>query len=148
MVAALALFACSTPKPPPSSDATRISLERGPCFGTCPIYKVEIKGDGSVTYTGERFVKITGEQHAQISREEVSALVAKFEKADFFSLKDEYTAPVTDLPTYTLSVSFSGRNKTVTDYGGRMADMPAVVTELENEVDRVAGTDQWVKGGE
>jgi hypothetical protein len=146
VTAGLALAAC-TPIQSASTieDAARISLERGPCFGTCPIYKVEIHGDGTVIYTGERFVKVTGEQRAQISPVAVAGLVDQFVMFGFFDLKDEYIAEVTDLPTYTLSVSLSGRQKTVTDYGGKMANMPPIVTVLENEVDRVAGTQQWIK---
>jgi hypothetical protein len=126
-------------------DSYRISLERGACFGFCPIYKVEIHGDGTVIYIGERFVKVTGEQRRQISREAVAALVDKFVKSGFFNLEDEYVAQVTDLPTFVLTVSLSGQRKSIKDYGGKMAGMPAIVTELEDEVDRVAGTEKWVK---
>ncbi len=49
----------------------RITLERGPCFGECPIYKVEVRGDGSVFYKGEGFVAGSGHHRATIPKESV-----------------------------------------------------------------------------
>ena len=42
-------------KVPPafSPETTVITYERGGCLGTCPAYKVEIHGDGSVSFEGE-----------------------------------------------------------------------------------------------
>jgi hypothetical protein len=41
-------------------------------------------------------------------------------------------------------VVIDGRRKSIRDYGGLMIDMPPVVEELQNQVDRVAGTARWV----
>jgi alpha/beta superfamily hydrolase len=46
------------------------------------------------------------------------------------------------------SFSSGGRTWTVTDYVGRTEGMPAVVTALEDEVDRVAGTARWINGNQ
>src|SRR6267154_2607882 len=35
-----------------SAQTGAITLERGPCFGTCPIYKVTLASDGKVTFDG------------------------------------------------------------------------------------------------
>ena len=124
----------------------RIRLERSACFGTCPIYSVEISGDGTVNYLGERFVKVTGGQTAHISRKAVRDLYAAFVKADFFWTKDSYEAPITDLPTYTVSISFDGRAKSVLDYAGKSQGLPKAVADLEDAIDKAAGTEKWIKG--
>jgi ankyrin repeat protein len=123
----------------------RMALSRTSCFGTCPSYSVEVRGDGGVTYRGNAFVLITGEHHSRISRKQVEQLFARFRRADFFSLKDQYRAGSTDNPTKTSSIEFDGLKKQVTDYVGSYEGMPDIVDELENVFDELSGTDKWIK---
>jgi len=128
-------------------DTLTIALERTPCFGFCPDYRVEVHGDGTVVYEGRNFVQVKGRQTKQIPQAEVRKLLAAFEAAGFFKLRDEYTASVTDMPTHRMSLAFDGRNKTVTDYAGRMAEMPDSVSKLEELIDVTAGTSEWIGNG-
>jgi hypothetical protein len=45
-----------------------------------------------------------------------------------------------------LTVDTGQRQKSVEDYEGKLAGMPKVVTELEDAVDKAAGTDRWLRG--
>lgn len=121
-----------------------ITLTRGVCFGFCPDYTVTINGDGRVRYEGRRFVNVVGERTATIPREDVANLVRRFDEIGFDRLRDAYRAQVTDLPTYRVSITREGRTKTVVDYGGPSAGMPRSVRDLQDEIDRVAQTAQWV----
>lgn len=128
---------------PPAADVA-ITLTRGVCFGFCPDYTVTIRGDGTVTYVGRRFVNVTGEQHAAVEPAQVQQLLAQFDAAQFNTLNDAYRANITDLPTFSVALTRNGQTKTVIDYGGLSAGMPQVVRHLEDEIDRVAGTARWV----
>jgi hypothetical protein len=139
----LALAACATASTQPTGNVS-IALTRGVCFGFCPDYTVTITGDGQVQYEGRRFVNVVGRRTATIPREAVARLVRRFDEIGFHRLRDAYRAEVTDLPTYSVSITREGRTKTVVDYGGTSAGMPQSVRELQNEIDRVAGTAQWV----
>jgi len=121
-----------------------ITLTRSVCFGFCPAYRVTITGDGQVTYVGERFVNAVGERRASISPEDVQRLLRRFDEIGFDGLRDAYRSEATDLPTYTVTLERNGRRKTVVDYGGVGAGMPRAVRELQDEIDRVANTSQWV----
>jgi hypothetical protein len=123
-----------------------ITLERGICFGTCPIYTVEIHGDGTVVYRGDDCVVAKGERRSRLAPAEVAKLVGAFRAANFFSLRDHYAATVTDGPAYRTSISFDHNRKAVIDYFGEMVGMPPALAKLEDEIDRVAGTDHWVNG--
>lgn len=123
-----------------------MTLLRTVCYGTCPSYSVEIHGDGTVLYKGESFVVVAGEHRDHISPEQVDELVDAFRKADYFSLKDEYSYNVTDNPTYTTTFQVDQIKKTVTDYVGELAGMPEAVSDLERTIDRVAGTQKWIQG--
>jgi hypothetical protein len=127
-------------------QSVKIELSRTQCYGRCPAYSVTIRGDGSVHFSGEKYVQIPGNHDARIAPDTVRELVRQFEKAKFFAAGDKYIAEVTDNPTYTLTLSVGGKAKTVTDYVGEQVGMPVVITDLENAVDEAAGTERWVKG--
>ena len=71
-------------------------------------------------------------------------MLAGFDAIGFDRLQNEYRAGVTDLPSTTIQLVRNGRTKSVLDYGGTSAGMPESVRELQAEIDRVAGTAQWV----
>jgi ankyrin repeat protein len=125
-------------------SSLRMSLSRTGCFGPCPAYSVEVRGSGDVIFRGDGNVLITGEHRARISRNAVVNLLEAFRGADYFSLRDGYTQTMTDCPTYTTRIEFDGQKKSVTDYVGSWAGMPDVVTELEDKIDELAGTEKWV----
>lgn len=144
LVAALAMVGCAPVETPATQGTVMITLSRTVCFGFCPAYRVSINQDGEVVYVGERFVNVRGEQRAVIPRTDVQRLVARFEEIGFESLRDQYRANVTDLPTYTITFERNGRRKVVVDYGGLSVGMPPSVRELQDEIDRVANTGRWV----
>ena len=124
-------------------SAARIVLERGGCYGRCPVYRVELRGDGRAFYRGGYFVDVVGEREAPIAPGEFEALIQEFRRADFFSLLEAYEAPITDAATHRLTLQIGGRTHTVTDYVGESVGMPSVVVDLERRVDEVGRTAQW-----
>jgi hypothetical protein len=146
---------CSEADDPPTPDKlSKITLQRSACFGTCPEYKVTIHGDGRVVFTTEIRqgrtstvgVVLPGTHEDRIDPGAVGALFEQFRNAGFFHLRSSYRAAITDNPTYVLTVVTEQRYKSVEDYAGKKAGMPAAVTELEHAVDKAAGTDRWVRG--
>lgn len=125
-------------------NSLRITLSRGACYGTCPIYEIAIHGDGTVLYDGKDFVVTKGKQKAQIPHASLVTLVDAFRKADYFSLADGYVSGVTDNPTYVTSISFDGASKSVVDYVGQQVGMPPGVSDLEVAIDRLSGAYKWI----
>lgn len=126
--------------------SVKIVLSRTGCYGTCPSYRVEIHGDGTVLYEGGSFVAISGAHRTLVSSDVVSELAEAFRAADYFSLKDKYMWGATDLPTYTTSISMDGKTKEVVDYDGEHVGMPESVSKLEKTIDRLSGVERWTKG--
>jgi ankyrin repeat protein len=124
----------------------KITLARTGCFGTCPSYNVEVRGDGSVLYEGRGYVAFTGTHRGLVPQSNVIELAKLFEKADYYSLQNEYTASVTDSPTQTTSIDIDGRRKEIVDYVGLSAGMPLAVSQLENAIDRLSGSERWTHG--
>jgi hypothetical protein len=98
----------------------RIRLQRTACYGTCPGYSVELRGDGEVLFEGEGNVLIVGRHRGRISKEALAGLVADFRDANYFSVKDEYVSMTTDLPPSRHLSSLTGAgepSKTTTGIG-------------------------------
>jgi len=125
-------------------NSLHIALERSACFGTCPIYSVDISGDGTVSYDGLDCVAQKGHRTGRVSRAAMENLVSMFRRARYFSLSDRFTAQITDAPSYRTAIRFDDRSKSVLDYVGLSAGMPPAVRDLEIAIDRTAGTDKWV----
>lgn len=133
------------PLPEVPLDKVRIVLNRSGCFGTCPSYQVEIRGDGSVVYTGEFFVDVKGEHRYRIPMKDVAALVESLRAKDLWSMRPVYRAGITDNPTYQLTLDMGGQVHQIEDYVGTAAGMPLVVSQFEEEVDKVSRSSQWTR---
>jgi hypothetical protein len=141
-----------------------ISLQRTACYGSCPAYKVTIAGNGRVVFETSPYqdrsdvanghrgfwsksgVRVPGTHQTTIEPEVIDRLLAQFEQARFFALRDEYRAEVTDNPTYVVTIDTGNGRKSVVDYVGKEAGMPVSVTALQDAIDAAAGTDRWING--
>ena len=126
--------------PARAQDSVRITLERTACFGICPVYKVTVQDDGSVSYEGWQYVRVPGKHDWKIEPSAVRALARDIEKAGFFDMKDEYTMPVTDLPTTYSSLTIGARSKRIKNYLGA----PPALREIEQRIDSVSGAKGYV----
>ncbi len=108
-----------------------ISLQRTPCYGTCPIYKMEIFSDGSAFYHGERFVDKMGDYEFTVSKETINYILKKAVEINFFEMEDKYTAPISDLPKTITFIKNGKDQKRIIDYYGA----PKTLKEFESLVD-------------
>jgi ankyrin repeat protein len=123
-------------------NSLRIKLDRQPCYGPCPAYSVEVLGNGDVFYSGNGgLLLLPGKHRGHITHDSVVRLLEAFRNADYFSLKDKYGGGY-DLSTFVTSIEFDGHQKTVTDFAG----VSATARKLEDLIDAVTQSDQWVKG--
>ncbi len=126
-------------------NSLRIRLSRESGFCVCPAYDVEIQGNGAVRYNGRYGVTVFGERLGQTTQAELEGLVAEFLRADLAKLRSEYGHIMFDAPSYKFSLTVDGVEKiAVMDYA-LAGETPAAVTALEDAIDRVAHTAQWVK---
>jgi hypothetical protein len=129
---------------PSGGSATLVaSLERGPCYGTCPIYKVSVFSDGTLKYEGIRFVKKTGAQTGKLKPGDLDQLVKAFRDARYFDLADAYDhADVTDHASVRTSFSDGGKTKSVHHYLGDHS-APAELAALELAFDQIVKIERF-----
>jgi membrane dipeptidase len=124
-----------------TSDPVEITLQRTPCFGTCPEYTVTVSGDGTVTYSGRQYVRVSGQHSWRIDPAAVRALAREMEAAGFFELQNEYTDLRTDNPTTYTSLTIGTRQKKIKDY----VSGPPKLKDIEKRIDEVSGVRKYVE---
>ena len=119
-----------------------ITMERTACHGTCPVYKLTIEGNGTLTYEGKDFVQVKGKQTASLSPTQIQDLISAFEQAEFFTLRDYPHEDTTDSPSVITSITINGKTKTVNHYYGDNSAPPALF-DLESKIDEITNSKQW-----
>jgi hypothetical protein len=135
---------------------TVITLERTICYGSCPMYTLTVTADGSVSFQPKhvdgRAIVSGRVKQGSISKDKVRELVSEFERANYFSFKDSYrlfdkecSESWTDHPSAITSLTINGKFKSVDhDYGCKGNIVLDRLTDLENKIDEIANTKQWL----
>ncbi|NNF02213.1 MAG: hypothetical protein HKN22_05975 [Bacteroidia bacterium] len=126
-----------------ASESKLVSyLERTPCYGKCPVYKIEIYDNGLVTYEGIRFTEKIGKYYGIIKEIEVQAIIDMALEIGYFEMADVYPTdetPPQDLPqTITMVTNGDVTQKVI----NKNYNSPEILKKLENYIDEtVAGVD-------
>ncbi|HMQ46458.1 MAG TPA: DUF6438 domain-containing protein [Saprospiraceae bacterium] len=123
------------------SAETKVEISKTPCFGRCPTYTFTLNGQGEATYNGRKFVELEGDHTRVFPIDTTNVAFATLIAADLWQYQDEYTAPVTDLPTTYLSFHHDGKSKRIKLYAQYPQELEALVKELE----ALAFSKGWVK---
>ncbi len=138
--------------PEAAASVLLVQLERGPCMGRCPEYRVALFSDGRVQYHGATNTVVPGEQSAQVASDAVRRLHADLLAAGAATADGAYsmghpvcTAYIADLPTAVLSVQVNGTLKRIL-YDPGCQGAPAFLAVFPARIDSLAGTAPWVRG--
>ena len=162
--ACLAVAACwtgseeppATPVAPASSTrphvAIDVKLQRTACFGRCPVYTVEIAHDGKITWHGDKNVMTAGEAHADVPPGDLRQIARAVDAARFFDLDESGQFPSPDSSFVKFCTDTSHAIVTVTrahethvvDDAHCGSDDNRRLIELEQLIDKVAGTRDWI----
>jgi hypothetical protein len=133
-------------------------LERGFCHGECPIYSVEVLGNGTVFFIGERHVRVEGQASGFVSHEQVLELLSAFFDAGFPDLRGMYLSKpephvdddgrvsmvhiVTKGPPRTVLTLRIGDYSKQVNYQAKYA--PRELRELALFMDELVNSKQWI----
>jgi hypothetical protein len=119
---------------------TVLVFQRTPCHGTCPIYTATIFRNGKVSYSGERFVPLTGSHELHLDQATVTAMLAEARRINFNQLAPSYTANVSDLPATIITVYQPGQQRhRVLAEASIPAPLQGYITYLKSKIDPLAG---------
>jgi hypothetical protein len=125
-------------------EITEIGIERGPCYGRCPVYTLIIKSDVTFRYHGEKWVDRKGDFTGKIEKEKWAKLTEAAASCKFMSLERSYTTLQTDSPTVFTMIVMDGQRKTISDYAGAGPDK---LGEFEKTISDSIANAEWDKGG-
>jgi len=130
-----------------------VQLQRGPCYGRCPQYRVRIDTEGVVTFVGTRFVAATGEQRGQADAGALAALITLLQRPEMRDMKDIYRpgqagcgAVATDMPNSDLEWQINGHRHTLRLYQG-CSKLPPTLRQLPAAIDAAADSRRWIEDG-
>lgn len=108
------LISCHTRQP----QISQIDFKAGYCFGTCPVFEMSIRKDGSAYYNAIEYNKFQGKFRTTIKKQQLDSLMSLISEANLLSLQNGYLVSATDHPTYSLTVKQkNGQTKVIRDYG-------------------------------
>lgn len=116
-----------------------IEMEKGPCFGRCPVFKLTIYDNGLASYEGERFTDRLGTYVKNVPSNRYKQLLQAFKEANLWQYKDIYRGRVPDLQTVTITYHEGAESKSIKGKDGR----PTVVMDLEELLDKIADEEGW-----
>ncbi len=124
----------------PTADSLFASIDKGFCFGTCPVYTIKIYKSGYVRYKGVRNVEQEGEFFTTIGYKEMLKFISVAKEIDYMNLKDVYdNEGVTDLPTTITSIVLNGQRKEVR----RRYDFPTKILAYEKVFEELLKNGDW-----
>lgn len=136
-----------------ASPQDSVSVERGACFGPCPIYTATVYGDDRLVFEGRRFVAREGRHEAKLAAGSFARLLQIAKRHDFASMDSKWPdekglncpeAP-TDLPTVVVTVAADDLRHSVTYYEG-CGGTPAAerVEAMVADLDKALALGEWV----
>lgn len=127
---------------PEEEDSVLVSVASTPCYGTCPVINFRIYYSGRMWLDAERDYKsYSGTYEAQASDSSIAVLIRSAYNAEFYSLEDEYDAPVTDLPSRYVYFHHSGQKKEI----HLRMNVPDELKEFEAEILDLIDRTDWQK---
>ncbi len=121
-----------------------ITLDQGPSFGSCPGYRLTLRGDGTVVYEADDFVRGKRVERKKIPQAKVREIIAEFFAAGYFSLLGSYSQMDCTCQSWiTTSIAIGNVQKSITRYSGDLS-APKALGELESKIDEIANSAQWV----
>jgi hypothetical protein len=134
-----------------------ITLERTPCFGRCPVYRVTLDARGEIAWHGRDFIDAPGAFTVPGDARKARELIELVLASCFFEMQDEYASVLTDAAWANTTVTIGNTTKTVRHHLGDTlpgatpppgtCGAPATLTKIETAIDQVANTARWVGRG-
>lgn len=139
-------------------NSSIITIRRGHCYGTCPVYIAEIYKSGKIEFTGYQFTNFKGDTTLYINEDILKKIIDKFYECDFYNLNESYTQleeivfntttgksdtifkSVTDLPATKISINYKNKFHSVYNYFGG----PNKLYDLESYIEKSTGLDKLI----
>lgn len=125
----------------PIKESVMLTMERTPCFGRCPSYKLTIFNTGKVLFDGDQNTENIGRHSSSLSKTQIDEIKTQINLIKLFELQDKYDAKITDIPSCLLYVNIDGKKKKIFDRYGA----PKELKEFEKLIDSLVLNSKMTK---
>ncbi len=108
-----------------------ITLETTPCRGFCPVFKIAVRNDGHVDYTGVRFVRQMGQSTFQLTPTELEGLKKQLQEVNLWQYPESFPVTIMDAPGVSISIWRGAETKTIVGSVERPKPIKAVEETLK-----------------
>jgi len=116
-----------------------VVYSRGACFGTCPVFTVDIFENGYADYSGRNNTDKQGLWRRKLSKAEMNRVKNAISKSDYLSLQNEYKSMVADLPKSVFTFITKDTTKTIS----AKEQMPDELKNLGTILYDIAEQGEW-----
>ena len=132
------------------NSLAEIRYEVGPCYGTCPVYRVAVEADGTTRYIGERHTAVEGERtqagNATVFRSLQERLAAMQPDMGTTQQTLDCEPRATDLPHYTVTwLNQDGEQAVLEHDTGCHSENGRERTETLRSLNAELGIENWVQ---
>jgi hypothetical protein len=117
------------------------TLQRTPCYGTCPIFQISVFKNGLTFYNGEENVLQKGKFYFYLNQEDINSIFDKAKEINYFTLENNYDMPVSDFPTTISSLSDQKNVKKIENRAGG----PKELAEFESFFEKLILSKSMIK---
>ncbi|UTW61206.1 hypothetical protein KFE98_14440 [bacterium SCSIO 12741] len=116
------------------------SLEKTPCFGRCPVYKLTVYNNGTATFKGVANIERRGTYTClDCNSDQAEFILDEAKKMGFHKMEDRYDPGVKDLPETIITVYKGKKGKSVVN----VMDAPEELKRLEFLMDSIYNKVTW-----
>jgi len=119
-----------------------IGIKKTACYGSCPVYSMDILRNCKVILNAEQFLQVgQGKFKSKLTKRQFDDLISDFKHSGFFELNDFYRSNTSDLPTTFFYFKNQNNAKTIEVYG----KWPEELKALEKKLDLLIDELKWKK---
>jgi len=126
-----------------------VEVARGPCYGSCPVYTVSVRGDGRVEYVGrEGHSRTETRKSGSIGQGKILEILRNLDRAEFTILDGRAFRWAFDTPSIGVRASVDGKSKEVVsdfDHDGSATGRQVRFLEAAEEIDTILKATAWTK---
>lgn len=130
----LSWWSCQTKPWTAKAGQAIISYAKGPCFGSCPQFEMNIFVDGRVWYKGIKNTPRAGDYFTKISKKQVKDWHRWFSKIHFDTLPEMANMEIMDAPITTIR----HKAKTIKSKGTPEQNLQVIVDSLNRFIEQAS----------
>ena len=117
-----------------------ITLERSPCYGSCPVYRFSMNRNGHAELEAIKYLPALGKFAGEVDAGDYGRLCYLLEQLHFMTFAPAYEADWTDDATCTITTTGTDHEKSVREYG---SVGPIELWAIQQTIENIRQKTEW-----